>query len=455
MSIKSGITLGIVAVVGLIIVGVLFSTIEVNYAQNWQIYQHVGGKVDVIDEPGWYLKLFGKVWTYPRYMEAQYNDDPDVGRKAKESVRATFNDGGTADISTYVKFATPTTEEERKEFHRQFSGNIENARTSVKAHLNQCIKAASPLMSSSENQSARKAEYAQICESMLRDGLYKMRKVEKELKDRYDEQGKPVTVWATEILLDESGVPQIERESPLSGYGIGIMQFSVTATDYDGETRKQFAAKKEAFLYAEQAKAERERQVQERLKTIEQKLAEKAEIEGEAEKEKAKQTIEAEMRVAVEQQQKLEEETRANKLLEVAKIEKMEAETRANKDLEVAKIQANAALERKKAVIAEAEAKQKAIELSGEITNLEAYIIDAEVSKAEKVAQAIAKINVPRVMISGAGGIGGEGGAGGMNMMENILALLLLDKGDFINLTGSGVEVSQERLAHIKNPANN
>jgi hypothetical protein len=449
MSIKSGITLGIVAVVGFIIVGVLFSTIEVNYAQNWQIYQHVGGKVDVIDEPGWYLKLFGKVWTYPRYMEAQYNDDPDVGRKEKESVRATFNDGGTADISTYVKFATPTTEEERKEFHRQFSGNIENARTSVKAHLNQCIKAASPLMSSSENQSARKAEYAQICESMLRDGLFKMKRVERELKDRFDEEGKPITVEATEILLDEDGVPQIKRASPLSGYGIEIMQFSVTATDYDAETRKQFAAKKEAFLYAEQAKAERERQVQERLKTIEQKLAEKAEIEGEAEKEKAKQTIEAEMRVAVEQQQKLEEETRANKLLEVAKIEKMEAETRANKDLEVAKIQANAALERKKAVIADAEAKQKAIELSGEITNLEQYLIDAEVTKAEKVANAIAQIKVPSVMISGAGGVGGEG-VGGHNMMENILAILLLDRADMLNFTKSGMGVSRDRLASIK-----
>jgi hypothetical protein len=453
MTVKSGITLGIVAVVGIVVVGVLFSTIEVNYAQNWQIYQHVGGKVDVIDSPGWYLKLFGKVWTYPRYVEATYNDEVGEGRKQKEAVRATFNDGGTAEISTYVKYATPTAEEQRKEFHRQFSGNIENSRTSVKAHLNQCIKAASPLMSSSENQSARKAEYAQIIESMLRNGLYKMRKVEKELKDRYDEHGKAVTVWATEVLLNNEGIAQIERQSPLKGYGIEIMQFSVTGTEYDPETRKQFAAKKQAFLYAEQAKAEREQQVQERLKMVEQKLAEKAEIEGEAEKEKAKLTIAAEMRVAVERQQKLEEGTRANKMLEVAKIEKMEAETRASKDLEVARIQASAALERKKAMIAEAEGKQKAIELSGEITNLEAYIIDAEVSKAEKVAQAIAKINVPRVMISGAGGIGGEGGAGGMNMMENILALLLLDKGDFINLTESGVEVSQERLAHIKNPS--
>jgi hypothetical protein len=447
-------TIAVVVVVGIASLVLIFSTLEVNNAQNWQIRQKVfaaeGEELVIINKGGWYFKWFGRVWTYPRYAQATYSDDPSEGRKAKESIRATFNDGGTAKVSTYVKFSTPTTVEQRKEFHRQFHGDIEGAITAVKAHMNNCLKAAAPLMSSSENQSARKAEFAQIIEAMLRDGLYKMRKVERQLKDRFDETGQPVTVWATEVLYNEDGTPQIAQSSPLQRYGITIEQFSVKETDYDPETLKQFAAKKKAFLAAEQSKAQREEQVQKRLMTIEQKLAEKAEIEGEAEKVKAKATIEAEMKVAVEQQVKLEAETRANKLLEVAKIEKMEAETRANKDLEVAKIQAAAALERKKAVVADAEAKQKAIELSGEITNLEAYVIDAEVAKAEKVANAIAQIRVPSIMMSGAGtGVEGEAGSG--NMMNNVFALYILEQLGHLNLTKSGIrDVTRQRLEGIK-----
>lgn len=445
-------TLGIVVVCIVVFMTIVFSTMERNDAQNWQIRQKFmaqeGQELVIINKGGWYPKWFGKVWTYPRYTEATYSDDPSEGRKAAESIRATFTDGGTAKMSAYVKFSTPTTVAQRIEFHRQFHGDIEGAITAVKNHMINCIKAAAPLMTSSENQTARKAEFTQTVESMLRDGLYKMRKVEKPLSGRFDEAGKQVMVWATEILYNTDGTVQIAQPSPLIKYGINIEQFSIKDTNYDPETLKQFAAKKTSFLRAEQSKAQREEQVQKRLMTIEQKLAEKAEITGEAEKVKAKATIEAEMRVAVEVQQKLEEETRANKLLAVAEIQKLEAETIANKDLEVSKIQALAAIERKKAVIADAEAKQKAIELSGEITNLEAYMIDAEVQKAGLVAKAIAQIKVPSVMISGGGGPGGE--AGGGDMVNNIFALFLLEKMGYTKMADGTMKIDASRLNQIK-----
>jgi len=132
-------------------------------------------------------------------------------------------------------------------------------KAAVKAHATNCLKAIAPLMSGSEHQSARKAEFANIVERQLVKGLYEMKKVEKELKDRTDSEDKPITVFATEIVLNSDNIPVIAQQSPLvDKFKMTIEQFSVTSSDYDLETLQQFAEKKKAFLAAEKSKAERE-----------------------------------------------------------------------------------------------------------------------------------------------------------------------------------------------------
>lgn len=332
-----------------------------------------------------------------------------LGDDVDERIRVTFNDGGTAEISTFVRVQTPTTETEQKEFHRQFGGSTENVKASVKAHMTNCLKSAAPLMSASEHQAARKAEFSQIVEAQLVKGLYEMRQVEKDLKDRFDEKGKAITVMGTEMVLDPDGVAKIAQKSPLTeNYHLNVTQFSVTGSDYDPEILKQFAAKKQSFLLAEQKKAEREQMVQERLMIQEQGLRDKAEAEAKANVEKATAVIQAEQKAEVALQTKIEAETKANQLLEVAKIEKEEALTQASKEFEVAEILAKAAEQKKLAVIAEAEGKKEAIDLSGEITNLEQAMLDTEVKKASVLADAIAKIQMPAVMSIGSGDGGGS-----------------------------------------------
>jgi len=398
----------IVVVAGLAIV---FGCFKHNDDQNWQIVQSIGGKISVRDQGGWYPTAFATVWTYPRYADFRYNDDPDEGDDVDERIRVTFNDGGTAQISTFVRIQTPITEADRKEFHRQFGGEMANVKAATKAHLTNSLKSTAPLMSSSEHQSARKAEFANHTENQMRLGLYEMRKVEKELKDRTDEEGNPITVFATEIVTDTDGKSVVAQESPLTTkFMIAIDQFSVTGTDYDPEILQQFAAKKKSFLMAEQSKAAREEMVQERLKIEEEGLKDKAQAEAKANVEKATAVIQAEQKAEVALQTKIEAETKASQLLEVAKIEKEEALTKANMELEVAEIRAQAAEQEKLAMIAQAEGKQKAIELSGEITNLEQAMLDNELRKAEVISDAIAKIMMPSTMnIITAGGMGGEG----------------------------------------------
>lgn len=433
----------IMGFVALLVLTILIGGIGKNDAQNWQFIQYPTGKIVIRDNPGFYFRCFATVWTYSRYLEFRYNDDPTEGDKADERIKVTFNDGGTADVSTFIRLGTPTLTEDRIEYHRQFGGNQDNVKASIKAHMTNCLKTTAPLMSSSEHQSARKSEFSLTVENQLTYGLYASRKVEKELKDRFDDKGQPIMVYATEIMEDKNGNPIVAQVSPLiTKFKLTIDQFSVTGTDYDTETLKQFAAKKKSFLAAEKSKAEREQMVQERLKIEEQGLRDKATAEATANVAKITAVIAAQLKAEVAEQVKLERETQANMNLEIEKIAKVEAETKAAKDLAVATLLAKAAVQTKQATILIAEGKKEAIEKSGAITEFQQAMIDAKVQMADRVAQALAQIKVPQFVMVG----GGQGGGGPDALMKNLINIRLME--------GAGILDSiNVRKIDVKTPA--
>lgn len=397
----------LLAVMG--VIALFTGAIGVNDGQNWVYLQYLNGTVNIVDSPGVYLKAFGKTWVYPRYIEFRYNDDPADGDKQKEAIQVTYNDGGTADVSTYIRLATPSIEPERISYHQQFGGNMDNIKASIKSYMIDCLKSTAPLMSSSENQSARKAEFKQVVAGQLTSGTYKMRKETVKLTDETDKTGGVITIFKTEIVNNEDGMPIIISKSPIvEDFKMTIVQFSVTDTNYDPETRKQFAAKKASFLLTEQAKADREKETQERLMIVEKGLREKAEAEAKGNVAKATAVIAAELKAEVALQTKIAAETKAAQLLSVAEINKKERLMIASAAFEVAEIKAKEAEQEKIAAILKAQGKKQAIELSGAITEIEEALIRAGVDKAIGVANAYAKINVPSTVIIGGGGEGGS-----------------------------------------------
>jgi len=401
-------------IVVVVIVLILMFGLGKNDDQNYQIIQSLSGHVSVRDEPGWYIKAFATVWTYPRSVQRYFSASKDEGGAKDESIRVTFNDGGTAQISTMIRFQTPIDEKKRRKAHRDFSGNEDNMVNSVRAHLINCCKATAPLMSASEHQSARKAEFTQLVHDQLVTGLYEMRKVERELKDRTDERGKPITVFATEIVQDDKGKPTVAQRSPLEEYGITVLQFSVTGTDYDNQTRAQFEAKKASFLAAEKSKAEREQEVQQRLMIIEKGLREKAEVEAKANKEKAAKVIKA-------QEEKEVAETEAEKKLSVAKLDKQEAETKAAKELEVAKLMRQAAMEKAEAIRLLAAAEEEKIQKAGALTEEKRVLAEIAAKRDIEVARELSKIQVPQIVM-GSGSNNGKG-----DLVNNLISLKLLE----------------------------
>ncbi len=422
-----------VVIVAVVLIALVVGGIGKNEAPNWQVIQGFGGKISIRDKAGWYPKWFATVTTYPRFVSARLNDDPSDGEASKESIRTTFNDGGTAQISTDVRYSTPASEASRKLFHQQFSGNIVNATIAVKSHLTNCIKATGPLMSASENQSSRKAEYTQLVWNQLEKGLYKMKRVEVEVEVDAEmaltttdtkmvitpSKTKEVRI-TTDLLLDKDGQPLIAKESPLIGYDINIVQFSVTGTDYDPQTLEQFATKKQSYLAAEQSKADREKEKQERLNIIEKGLREVAEAQAAGNVLKEQAVVEAQMKAEVALQAKLEAETKALMALSVTTTQKEEAQIK----LDMAKLDAQAIVEL-------AKAERQKIELAGALTELEQAQIDAQVQIATNVAEHLSKIPVPLITMGGGGS-----GEGGGSMLQDLIQIKLMTDSGLLKMMG-------------------
>lgn len=385
-----------------------------NTDQNWLVVQYPWGSVRVIDSAGWYFKVGASNWTYPRNWQVEYDKE--------YSFKVVFNDGGSAVMNAMVRFASPVTVDGKRNFHQLFGGDQESVEAAVWAHLSDSMKSSGPVMSASEHQSARRGEFTSLVQEQLQKGLFEMRRVSRTLQDQFDDKGKPITVYATEVVLDSTGKPKISNNSPLTEFGIVVTQFSITDVTYDEQTQRQFAQKKDAFLSAEGSKAQREKEVQERLMVEERGRREKAEAESMALRKKAEEVINAQREKEVAelkaQKEKNIAETRAAMELEVAKMNKAQAETLSTQQLECAKLDKIRAQEEAERAVLLATAQEKALKIAGAMSERERVLAEIERDKAIGVAERLASIQVPQFIINS----GSEGNE------SNLMNLFLLQK---------------------------
>jgi hypothetical protein len=400
-------TTGIITLVIVVsVLGCFFGLMGKNNEENYQIIQSLNGTIKVRDKAGYYPKIFATVTTYPRAVQVYYSADAEEGGSQDRSVRATFNDGGTAQISTVARFRMPTSETDRVMVHREFTANVKNIEAAVRAHLLNCIKATGPLMTSSENQTSRKAEFAKVIGDQMQDGLYQFNRVNRAVTGidgivKKDERGNTITIAATQIVTNDDGMPNIDSESPLKQYGIEIVQFSITKIDYDKQTIEQFAKKKDASLKAELAKIQVEQAIQETKQQVEEGKKNKAIKEAEMNVKVAEAKGAAEMKVAQAMQAKEE----AAQLKEKALIE-------ANQRLEVADIEYAASQKEAQKIIELAKAAEQEIALAGKITEREQVLAEIAAKRDAMVAEALSKLKLPTTVWQNNGGSTGGSGSG-------------------------------------------
>lgn len=386
-----------IAIVGVVlvatIIGCLNGYIGQNDDQDWQVLQGIWGKMSTRTISGVYQKKFATAWTYPKVVRVYFSSDTKEGSAEDESCKVVFSDKGTATFSSMVLYNTPyllageAIEEGTKvllegpvaRFHRLTRGNIEISDKTILARLK---------------------EYARIHAST------------QTASECVENQGQ---------FIDDIR-KSLKEDSTLKSYGIDVDELALSDIVFDNKTLEMFEKQQDAILAAAEAEAKKIQYEMQELETIAEYAQKIAKEKGTAEMEMMKQTTDAERdkklaeidaakNVAVALLKKEQAETIASQTLSVNLIEKEAALVVANKGLEVATIGALEAEQAKLATISAAEGKEKAIKLSGAITETVRVLAEIEADKEVLVASHLKDTKTPYMVL-----MGGNGEGGGMTM---------------------------------------
>lgn len=359
---NKGISALIIAALAVVIGFICFvQTLHINNIQNLQVIQSINGDITVRRTGGWYTMICPRIWEYPKASVEICN------KTDKDAILMQFSNKSTAELACQIGYRIDSTNDEQiVKLHQLVEGDEEKIWKIVQTSL----------------QTAAQRIASQYTPS--------------ESVEKFDEFQAKISA-------------AILHDPDLLSKGIDVVSFTCAGLpEYDSETKAQFTKQKEADLAKRLAAAEKEKLEAEILKTEANYKRELAEFRGKAEAETAKQTTEAERtkklaEIAAEQKvevEKLEKEqmlVKASKELEVAEIVK---QTEA-KQLEIIKIKADQK-------VAEAQAKQKEIELSGAITEQERVKLEIEketkIGVAEQLAKTYAHWNPQVIQVSGGNG---------------------------------------------------
>lgn len=332
-----------------------------NDVQNFQVIQSPGGAVRIQSHGGWYLKTLDKVWTYPK-TDSSFFSNVKSESKDGDGVVVRFKNKGGGIVSCNVITRYFTDDVTMRKLHEYCGGDLKKLDNILLARIKEHAANEAAKIDSSAAIENRET-FANSIRSKLDSDV--------ELKER----------------------------------GIIVESFAITSIDFDAITDKLFEAQRNADLQKRSAEAEEANLIMQKKKTEAQAAQKIAEVKGLADAEKMRAVtdaerqaelakIEAEKRVTVEKLAKEEALVKAQKAFELAEIIKKEEAIK----LETIKIQA----EQK---IAEAQAKQKQIQLSGAITEETKYRLDIEketkIGVATAIAEGIKTIKLPQTMIVG------------------------------------------------------
>lgn len=357
------ITMIVLSVFALIILALSSRLLENNHAGYMQVKQAAtSGEMSVRLTPGMYAQMFGTITTYKISDVYDFNE-----KETQISVR--FNDASTATVSGQIKYRLPITEAGLIKIHRDFRSYEAIHDQMIRQVVSAALKQSATYFRAEEVYSTRRADFVDLVNSQIRDGIYATIYSEEQVKD---ELGDLKMIRKVAMRLDEGGKPIINEESAFHIYGIDLIQFVINDIDFDEKTNGLIMKRKEAEQEMVVAKANAERAKQDAITAQEQGKANIALAEASALVEKKKAVVEAEKETEIAQQKALQAE------------------------------------QFKKAVIAQGEAEAAATKLkvAAGLSPLEAAQI--QMQTAIGVADKLSQIKLPGVMVMGSGGPGGQ-----------------------------------------------
>ena len=375
--------LGLIGVVLALLVGLLMlhSLVGTNNAGFIAVRQAAGtGKLTAYTTAGMYPRMFGDVTVYKQSDIIYFSKHDAEGGSKDDSVEVRFNDGATAQVTGNVRIDLPADPEKILAIHKVFRSYDSLVKDTVRQVIGESTILTAALMTTEESYTTKRAEFSQMVDDQIRNGVYLTEAKSIEVKDKAS--GETVIKNVVSIQRDENGLP-LRKESPFAKYGIRVSQAIVKEIDYAPEVVKQIESKQQALQQVVSAKANAEKAIQDRLT---------AEEVGRKNVAVAKYEQEVKKATAV---------TQAEQSFEVSKLNRSTEEQ--NKAANIAKGEG------------EGEYRRKVMQADGALQQK----LDAYVKTQQAWAEAFANSKnpvVPGVVMGG--GNGGNGNNAALNLME-------------------------------------
>jgi hypothetical protein len=393
---KSTIVSGVLLIL-VVIFFLIVNPFSWNDAGNRTVVERTTGEQVVQFAPGiFYAGFFAKEKEWPNQISVTYQEDaPNLGLEDNGievgDIMIRFSDATTADVKGITQFILPSDEKEMILIHNTHRTPQSLVVKRLAPYTKECLQSSAQLMSSEKHYGGGRAQMAQDFMDQLKEGVYLLRTEENVVFDSLESEKK--RVYQTEIQIDAKSALPKRKLSSIKEYGITVADAAITDVDYEDKVDQKLIKIIDAVTKSSISK-------QELMTAQQQTLTAKAkgeqalvEIEYQQKQEQTKQVVEAETKVKVAEQDKLQQKIAyEGAILEAKKIKELaDAQAYARSRI----MQADGALEMK---------------------------LNAQIEVQKAWAEAFSKYTgaiVPQFQTAGAGGANGNGA---LNFMEIITA---------------------------------
>jgi hypothetical protein len=338
----------VLAGVALLITFLTINPIAWNDGGERTVVQQVSGKQFVQFAPGLYYQgFFAKATSWPNqisvtYQEAEPDFDLEDNGVEVGKINIRFSDATTADVKGITQFILPPTEKDMIFIHNTHRTPQSLVQKRLAPYTKECLQSSAQLMSSEKHYGGGRAQMAQDFLDQLQQGVYLLSTEEKLTYDSVERENK--RIYLTEKRIDQQGLIQ-RKQSSIAEYGVTVADAAITDVDYEQKVDDKLVKIIEAVTNASISKQKLMTAQQEALTAKAEGEKELVDIEYATKKDQTKQVVEAQTKVEVAKQDKLQQQIAYEaSILEARKIKEL---AEANAYAKRTEMQADGALEKK------------------------------------------------------------------------------------------------------------
>jgi hypothetical protein len=324
---KRIIILSITSIIALILF-LIINPFSWNDAGNRTVVERTTGEQIVQFAPGiFYAGFFAKEKEWPNqisvtYQEANPNLEIEDNGIEVGQIMIRFSDATTANVKGITQFILPSDEKEMILIHNTHRTPQSLVVKRLAPYTKECLQSSAQLMSSEKHYGGGRAQMAQDFIDQLKEGVYLLKTEESVVFDSLEQEKK--RIYQTEIQYDKKTTAPKRKLSSIKEYGITVADAAITDVDYEDQVDQKLTKIIDAVTKSSISK-------QELMTAQQQTLTAKAkgeqalvEIEYQQKQDQTKQVVEAETKVKVAEQDKLQQKIAyEGSILEAKKIKEL------------------------------------------------------------------------------------------------------------------------------------